>query len=228
MEKFYNQEFYTAIMDEDVDHIEDLTNKYGSNFLIRVLDTAPGDLWKALAAIPLHLAAANTRVKSIQSLLSAGADPEIRDRLGRTALHLVISSWPHPLTAKHKLGSKLKTTGVHECSQAELCLQILCVHGININAEVEGGSRHTALHLSVHHRALSAVHILVSYGANINAVNSSGMTPLHMAAGVLHKDLIASLIEEGADVNMVCAAGGPALWEHSSAHGSSSICHEDC
>uniref|UniRef100_A0A674NKC2 Uncharacterized protein n=1 Tax=Takifugu rubripes TaxID=31033 RepID=A0A674NKC2_TAKRU len=54
--------------------------------------------------------------------------------------------------------------------------------------------------------ALSAVHILVSYGANINAVNSSGMTPLHMAAGVLHKDLIASLIEEGADVNMVCAA----------------------
>lgn len=46
MEKFYNQEFYTAIMDEDVDHIEDLTNKYGSNFLICVLDTAPGDLWK--------------------------------------------------------------------------------------------------------------------------------------------------------------------------------------
>lgn len=72
---------------------------------------------------------------------------------------------------------------------------------------MEGGSHHTALHLSVHHRALSAVHTLVSYGANINAVNSSGMTPLHMAAGVLHKDLIASLIEEGADVNMVCAAG---------------------
>lgn len=33
-------------MDEDVDHIEDLTNKYGSNFLICVLDTVPGDLWK--------------------------------------------------------------------------------------------------------------------------------------------------------------------------------------
>lgn len=46
MEKFYNQEFYTAIMDEDVARIEDLSNKYGSNFLIRVLDTAPGDLWK--------------------------------------------------------------------------------------------------------------------------------------------------------------------------------------
>lgn len=71
---------------------------------------------------------------------------------------------------------------------------------------MEGGSRDTALHLSVHHRALSAVHILVSHGANVNAVNSSGMTPLHMAAGILHKDLIASLIEEGADINMVCIA----------------------
>lgn len=73
--------------------------------------------------------------------------------------------------------------------------------------EVEGGSQHTALHLSVHHRALSAVHILASHGANVNAVNGSGMTPLHMAAGILHEDLITSLIKEGADVNMVCVAG---------------------
>lgn len=29
------------------------------------------------------------------------------------------------------------------------------------------------------------------------------MTPLHMAAGVLHKDIMASLIKEGADMNMV-------------------------
>lgn len=67
-----------------------------------------------------------------------------------------------------------------------------------------GGSHDTALHLSVHHRALSAVPILVSHGAKVNAVNSSGMTPLHMAAGILHEDLIGSLIQQGADVNMVC------------------------
>lgn len=30
------------------------------------------------------------------------------------------------------------------------------------------------------------------------------MTPLHMAAGILHKDIMASLIKEGADINMVC------------------------
>lgn len=69
---------------------------------------------------------------------------------------------------------------------------------------MEGESRQTALHLSVRYTALSAVHTLASYGADVNAVNSSGMTPLHMAAGILHKDIIVSLIKEGADINMVC------------------------
>lgn len=77
--------------------------------------------------------------------------------------------------------------------------------------QVEGARKQTALHLSVNCRALSAIHILVSHGADINAVDSSGMTALHMAAGILHKDIIASLIREGADINMVrvvsCAAG---------------------
>lgn len=69
---------------------------------------------------------------------------------------------------------------------------------------MEGESRQTALHLSVRYSALSAVHILASYGANVNAVDSSGMTPLHMAAGMLHKEIITCLIKQGADINMVC------------------------
>lgn len=68
--------------------------------------------------------------------------------------------------------------------------------------EVEGG---TALHLCVRYMAQTAVQILVSYGADVNSVNSSGMTPLHMAAGTLCKDMIASLIKERADINAVGA-----------------------
>lgn len=68
---------------------------------------------------------------------------------------------------------------------------------------MEEKSHQTALHLSVRYRALSAVKILSSYGADVNAVDDSGMTPLHMAAGILHKDIIATLIKEGADINMV-------------------------
>lgn len=69
---------------------------------------------------------------------------------------------------------------------------------------MEGERHQTALHLSVRYVALSAIRILASYGADVNAVDSCGMTPLHMATGILHKDIIASLIKEGADVNMVC------------------------
>lgn len=69
---------------------------------------------------------------------------------------------------------------------------------------MEGESRQTALHLSVRYSALSAVQILTSYGANVNVVDSSGMTPLHMASGMLHKDIITCLIKQGADINMVC------------------------
>lgn len=55
MKKFYNHEFYTAIMDEDLGHLEDLTKKHGSNFLIPVQDTAHGDLWKVKKKVSLPL-----------------------------------------------------------------------------------------------------------------------------------------------------------------------------
>ncbi|XP_034716562.1 ankyrin repeat domain-containing protein 61-like isoform X2 [Etheostoma cragini] len=199
--KFLNNEFYTGIIDEDSGCIEDMSKTYGSNFLIMIQGT-PGDVfWKGLTTLPLHLAASYRRVKSMQSLLSTGADPELRDQLGRTTLHLVIAGWPRILTTWPKPGSKFRTAVIGVRSQAEACLRLLCEHGVNVNAEVEG-SHQTALHLSVRYVALSAVHILASYGADVNAVDSTGMTPLHMAAGILHKDLMASLIKDGADINM--------------------------
>uniref|UniRef100_UPI0037E8DF12 ankyrin repeat domain-containing protein 61-like n=1 Tax=Semicossyphus pulcher TaxID=241346 RepID=UPI0037E8DF12 len=201
----YNNEFYNAIMDEDLEYMEGVSRKHGSNFLIQI-QGSPGDVfWKGLglgsAVIPLHLAASYRRVKSMQMLLSAGVDPEIRDQLGRTTLHLVIASWPSICTRLPNPGSKFPTAMMSVHRRAEACLQLLCEHGVNVNAEVEGEGHETALHLAVRYTALSAVHILASYGANVNAVDSSGMTPLHMAAGMLHKDLIASLIKEGADIN---------------------------
>uniref|UniRef100_A0A3Q3JU37 Uncharacterized protein n=1 Tax=Monopterus albus TaxID=43700 RepID=A0A3Q3JU37_MONAL len=155
---------------------------------------------EGLSILPLHLAASYRRVKCMQSLLLTGADPEMRDHLGRSTLHLVIMSWPNILATRPKPDSKFQTTVNSARRQAEACLQLLCQYGVNINAE--GESHQTALHLSVRYAALSAVHILASYGADLNAVDSSGMTPLHMAAGILHKGIITSLIRQGADINM--------------------------
>lgn len=199
--KFYNNEFYTAIMEEDLQRIEELIEKHGSNFLIEIR-VAKEAFWKGFAILPLHLAASNRRVHSMQSLLSAGADTEMRDTLGRTPLHLLITSWLSILNTSPKPDSKFQTRVTSVSTQAEACLRLLCDHGVNINAKVEGKGHQTALHLSVRYRALSAVQTLACYGADVNAVDGSGMAPLHMAAGILYKDIIASLIRHGAYVNM--------------------------
>uniref|UniRef100_A0A3Q3EZE0 Ankyrin repeat domain 61 n=1 Tax=Labrus bergylta TaxID=56723 RepID=A0A3Q3EZE0_9LABR len=182
--KFHNDEFYNAIMDEDLGRIEGMSREYGSNTLIQMQQGG-------FAIFPLHLAASYRRVKSMQRLLSAGADPEMRDQQGRTTLHLVIASWPSIPTGLSKRQSKFLTAVISARRQAEACLQLLCEHGVDVNAEVKLSLLNTPLHLS----------ILSVHGANVNAVDSSGMTALHMAAGMLHQDLIASLIKEGADLN---------------------------
>ncbi|XP_023196532.1 ankyrin repeat domain-containing protein 61 isoform X1 [Xiphophorus maculatus] len=125
-----------------------------------------------------------------------------RDKLGRTSLHLVIINWPITMTTQTKPSSKFWTTVVRASRQAEACLRLLCEHGADVNAQMDDQSHQTPLHLSVRYRALSAARLLISCGANVNAVDSSGMTPLHMAASILHQDIASSLISHGAHVNM--------------------------
>ncbi|CAI5659362.1 ankyrin repeat domain-containing protein 61 isoform X2 [Oreochromis niloticus] len=201
--KIHSNEFYTAVIEEDLQRIEDLIQKHGSNFLIETQGKVYKEAFcKGSAILPLHLAASYRKIHSMQSLLSAGADTELRDMLGRTPLHLMITGWPSILNTSQKPDSKFQTKVIGVCTQAEACLRLLCDHGVNINAKVEGKGHQTALHISVRYRALSAVQILACYGADVNAVDGSGMAPLHMAAGILHKDIIASLLRHGADVNM--------------------------
>uniref|UniRef100_A0AAY5EXS8 Uncharacterized protein n=1 Tax=Electrophorus electricus TaxID=8005 RepID=A0AAY5EXS8_ELEEL len=85
--------------------------------------------------------------------------------------------------------------------QAEDCLHVLCEHGVNLNARLQSHRQQSALHLAVAHQAPSAIAILASRGASINATDHFGMTPLHMAAGTLQTEITSCLIQQGADVN---------------------------
>lgn len=68
---------------------------------------------------------------------------------------------------------------------------------------MEGPRRLTPLHLSVSYKAAAAVRILTSFGADVDAVDGAGMTPLHMAAGILDQDVLVCLLHQGADINKV-------------------------
>lgn len=69
--------------------------------------------------------------------------------------------------------------------------------------QLADGSGHTALHLAVRYEVLAAVPLLASYGADLHAEDSCGMTALHMASCTLQEDIVSSLIRLGAHVNAV-------------------------
>lgn len=69
--------------------------------------------------------------------------------------------------------------------------------GADVNAQQSGTGR-TALHVAAG-REMSA--LVLEAGADVNARDVSGMTPLHQAAANNSNDTLALLLEDGADVN---------------------------
>ncbi|KAK0147130.1 Ankyrin repeat domain-containing protein 61 [Merluccius polli] len=153
----------------------------------------------------LHAAVSAKNVERLKSLLLAGADLQLRDKKGYTALHVAILSWGHHLRNWPKPHPGILATPNDVLARAELCLRTLCDHGIKINATLGDSSGQAALHLAVCYKVLPAVPILASYGADLNAEDSVGMTPLHLASSTLQKDIVSSLIRLGADVNALAA-----------------------
>lgn len=74
--------------------------------------------------------------------------------------------------------------------------QYLLDHGADINKEEAYGQ--TALHKAVFSSNLGTVTLLIERGANVNARNSEGFTPLN---GNISADITNELIKHGADVN---------------------------
>lgn len=90
------------------------------------------------------------------------------------------------------------------------CVQLLIDHGADINELSEncdsaGVEEQTPLHMACYSNAdpkciEKIIRLLVSYGANINAQDSDGQTPLHYV--YFSPRLIAVLLEMGADPNI--------------------------
>ena len=123
---------------------------------------------------PLHLAAVyNKHSTVIQTLLDAAADPNAKDGTSRTPLHLA--------------------AGKNIRSQRLNFFENLLTFGI-ASAFLDIGKNKAKSNLR------KIIKMLVSAGGDPNAKDSSGRTPLHVAAGNSeHIQMVYILLEAGAD-----------------------------
>ena len=138
--------------------------------------------WKAARkADELHRAARLGNAIKLQILLKKGAKADTRDAGGNTPLHY----------ARTRLAAKM-----------------LLDHDAAVDARNNDGA--TPLHLATLHGHLNVTRELLKRGADVNAANKMGITPLPAAVGVMSLDGIDAAAAVGLGALAGAVAGGAA------------------
>lgn len=95
-------------------------------------------------------------------------------------------------------------------ARSEAALQMLLDKGAEVNVP---GDKRPPLHIAAYQGNLEVARALLARGAQPNALNSWGATPLHEAArsDCANQEMVALLIKHGANVNAVDSSGGTPL-----------------
>ena len=124
---------------------------------------------RQVGATAFFLAAARADIDLMRTLLAAGADPRLATEEGTT-----------PLMAAAGLGAKGPRSPA-ERKNALDAVRLAVELGNDVNAVAAGGR--TALHGAAYTGANETIQFLVERGANLNAKDKYGQTPLSIASG---------------------------------------------
>ena len=128
----------------------------------------------------LHVASAQGSLPLVEMLLSLGADPNVRDGGSHTPLYSVANECDTPGG-----GSVVRT---------------LVEHGADVNAD-DGVKRCTALHMAARRGNVEIAEALLQCGADLEARDSLGETPLRRAVNCNKTEVAALFLKWGADVH---------------------------
>ena len=174
---------------------------------------------------PLMMAACVCGVNLVKELLDGGADIHACDQDGNNALleaahgsntdviKLLLQRGANAYTTNHQGENALMRAAKGILNPIRPTLALFLAHGLDINSRDHKGR--TALHHSVavimEMGDVEAVHALLDAGADIEALDHEGNTPLLVAVGDHYLGGTKALLERGADVNAKNAEGKTAL-----------------
>lgn len=147
-----------------------------------------------LGRTPLWWAIRRDDAPSSRALLAHGADPNVANAAGRSALHNAAAQGNPPLV------SALLAHGadVHQRSfEGKTPLQVVGAYGVTEEEDV----------------LLAITHALVDAGADVDARDSYGRTPVSLCCFDTHSPVARALLQRGADVSVPDARGWlPVHW----------------
>ena len=148
----------------------------------------------------LHAAASALRPKVIELLIGAGADLDLDDGYGATALAMSVDVYDRR-------------------NQKDDCALLLIKAGASVNTKtgiyIDGVGGDSPLHRAVGWNQRRAVIALIAAGADVNATDDSGGTPLHDAY-LCDADpvIVQALLDAGANPNAIDDEGRtPSHWK---------------
>ncbi|XP_023247490.1 uncharacterized protein LOC106645899, partial [Copidosoma floridanum] len=140
---------------------------------------------------PLLYASMHNQVDVVRTLLNCGADPAVTDVQGRNALDVAANSRIRQIYIEELL----RATASSDIERVQRLLSA----GININSWDSEASRNTSLHWAACYSNKNMVEFLTEKGANVNAENGCGATPLHEAVNRSEIDICKILLSNGAN-----------------------------
>jgi ankyrin repeat protein len=184
--------------------------------LERILAEDPGAAARPLpdGTLPLHLAARSPQAVSLlKSLLEHGAAVDAVDSLGRTALHVAIEQQcEEAILLMVQRDAATDIFAAAGMGQAEQVARLLAEEPSLARAAQADGT--TALFYAAWKGDARSVRLLLDAGAEVSPQAKrfwACLTPLHAALQQRHREVVAALLEHGADVNL-CAAEPGQYW----------------
>ena len=156
--------------------------------------------------MPIHIAAAHGNAPVCEALLKAGAPLNAKSIRGP----IVSGHFCHaPQWGKRDgKGGKLKAVAKADKTALHFAVGLLCDRCEECDTPSEEGEADTEADEGSEECDTTLVRLLLSRGADVNAVDFDGATPFHMAVIDGNHELVALLAAAGADLSMGCKSFG--------------------